>query len=226
MKNSFSALYVFFGILFTSCLLISNIISVKLIQLGSLTITAGIIIFPVAYIVNDVISEIWGFQKARFIIWCGFLMNLLAILVYTAAVAMPASEFWQGQSGFTQILQSTPRLAISSLIAYLTGSFLNSIIMSRMKVKSQGKNFSLRAIVSTLAGESADSVIFITIAFAGMVPFAVLMQMIAIQIVIKTLYEILVLPVTIRVVKVIRKYEGEEAFDKGISYNPFKLVQV
>jgi uncharacterized integral membrane protein (TIGR00697 family) len=226
MKNSFSALYVFFGILFTSCLLISNIISVKLIQFGSWTITAGIIIFPVAYIVNDVISEIWGFKKARFIIWCGFLMNLLAILIYTAAVAMPASEFWQGQSGFTQILQSTPRLAISSLIAYLTGSFLNSMIMSKMKVKSQGKHFSVRAIASTLAGESADSVIFITIAFAGLVPFPVLLQMIAIQIVVKTLYEILVLPVTIRVVKTIRKYEGDEAFDEGISYNPFKLVQV
>lgn len=227
MKNhSISPLYVFLAILFTTCLLISNIVSVKLIQLGPWTVTAGIIVFPVSYIINDVISEIWGYRKARFIIWCGFLMNLLAILVYTASVAMPASAFWKGQDGFAAVLQNTPRLAISSLVAYLAGSFVNSMVMSKMKVSSQGRNFSLRAIVSTILGESCDSVLFITIAFACTIPLMVLVQMIILQIILKTLYEIIVLPVTIQVVKIVRKYEGEDVYDKGISYNPFKIAQV
>lgn len=226
MKNLFSPLYVFFAILFTTCLLISNVVSVKLIQLGSWTVTAGIIIFPLAYIVNDVISEIWGFKKARFIIWCGFLMNLLAIVVYSVTVAMPPSGFWQGQEGFKEILQSTPRLAISSLVAYLSGSFINSMVMSKMKVSSQGKNFSLRAVVSTVFGESVDSVLFIFIAFAGKVPFPILWEMILVQIILKTLYEILVLPVTVQVVKLVRRVEGTDVYDEGISYNPFKLAQL
>lgn len=226
MKHSISPLYVFFGILFTSCLLISNIVSIKLIQLGSFTVTAGIVVFPVSYIVNDIISEIWGFRKARFIIWCGFLMNLLAILIYTVSIAMPPAVFWKDQSSFTAVLQNTPRLAISSLIAYLVGSLINSMVMSKMKVKSNGKNFSLRAIVSTIFGETADSLIFITIAFVGSVPVPVLVQMILVQIVLKTLYEIIILPVTILVVKRIRVIEGEDVYDKGISYNPFKIAQV
>jgi uncharacterized integral membrane protein (TIGR00697 family) len=226
MKHSISPLYVFFAILFTTCLLISNIVSVKLIQLGSWTVTAGIIVFPISYIINDVISEIWGYRKARFIIWCGFLMNLIAILIYSVTVAMPAAGFWQGQAGFSEVLQSTPRLAISSLVAYLAGSFINSMVMSKMKINSRGRNFSLRAIVSTIFGESVDSILFITIAFAGLVPFSVLQQMVLVQIVLKIVYEILILPLTIAVVTAVRKYEGEEVFDEGISYNPFKLAQL
>lgn len=226
MKNSISPLYVFFGILFTSCLLISNIVSIKLIQLGPWTVTAGIIVFPVSYIVNDIISEIWGFRKARFIIWCGFLMNLLAIAIYTASIAMPSAVFWKDQSSFSAVLQSTPRLAIASLFAYLVGSLVNSAIMSKMKVSSNGKHFSLRAIVSTIFGETSDSLLFIIIAFGGMVPVMVLLQMILVQIVLKTLYEIVILPVTIMVVKRIRVIEGEDVYDKGISYNPFKIAQI
>lgn len=226
MKYSISPLYVFFAILFTTCLLISNIVSVKLIQLGSWTVTAGIIVFPLSYIINDVISEIWGYRKARFIIWCGFLMNLTAIMIYSVAVAMPPAGIWEGQEGFAGVLKSTPRLALSSLIAYLAGSFINSFVMSKMKVKSQGRNFSLRAVVSTVFGESVDSVLFITIAFAGTVPFSVLQQMILAQIVLKTLYEILVLPVTVQVVNAVRKYEGADVYDENISYNPFKLAQL
>jgi uncharacterized integral membrane protein (TIGR00697 family) len=226
MKHTLSPLYVFFGILFTSCLLISNIISVKLIQVGPWTVTVGIILFPVTYIVNDIVSEIWGYRKARFIIWTGFLMNLLAIIFYSVSVALPASEYWQGQSGFASVLQSTPRLAIASLLAYLTGSFINSMIMSKMKVMSRGKNFSLRAIVSTLFGESCDSLIFITMAFAGTVPFNILLQMMILQVVLKTSYEIVILPVTIRIVKFVREYEKEDVYDEGISYNPFKIAQI
>jgi len=223
MNQSISPVYVFFGILFTSCLLISNIVSVKLITMGPFIITAGVVVFPISYIVNDVISEVWGFHKARFIIWCGFVMNLLAISVYTLSLHLPAAPFWDGQSGFASVLQHTPRLAAASLLAYLVGSLINSAIMSRMKWQSKGKRFSVRAVVSTLFGETADSLLFITIAFAGAVPFGVLMQMIVVQIVLKTAYEILVLPLTAWVVKRIKKREGVDVIDSQISYNPFKI---
>lgn len=226
MKTSISPLYVFLGILFASCLLISNIISIKLIQLGSFTITAGIIIFPVSYIVNDIVSEIWGFKKARFVIWCGFLMNLMAISVYALSVSLTPSGFWNGQESFSMVLQNTPRIALSSLIAYLVGSFVNSIIMSKMKVRSKGKNFPLRAIVSTLLGEGLDSMLFITLAFAGTVPAKLLLQMIILQVAIKTAYEIVVLPLTNLIVKTIRKYEQTESYDEDVSYNPFKVMQI
>jgi len=226
MKNSLSPLYVFFGILFTSCLLISNVVSVKLIAFGPWVVTAGIIVFPLSYIVNDVISEVWGYKKARFIIWCGFGMNLLAIMVYSLSINMQPASFWQGQPGFTSVLQNTPRLAFASLVAYLAGSFINSIIMSKMKVMSKGKNFSLRAVISTLFGETVDSFLFITIAFVGTVPANILLQMILVQIIIKTLYEILVLPITIRVVRTVKKSEGIDVYDENISYNPFKLAEV
>lgn len=226
MKNTLSPLYVFFGILFTSCLLISNIVSVKLIVLGPWVVTAGIIVFPLSYIVNDVISEVWGFKKARFIIWCGFGMNLLAIIVYTLSINMQPASFWQGQQGFASVLQNTPRLALASLIAYLAGTFINSMIMSRMKVISKGKNFSLRAVVSTLFGETVDSFLFIIIAFAGNVPAGVLFEMILVQIVIKTLYEIIVLPITVKVVNAVKKREEIDVYDENISYNPFKLAEI
>jgi queuosine precursor transporter len=226
MKNSISPLYVFFGILFTACLLISNIVSIKLIQLGPWIITAGVVVFPISYIVNDVISEVWGYRKARFIIWCGFIMNLLAILVYTVSIAMPSAPFWSGQTGYAGVLSSTPRLVLASLFAYLVGSFVNSAIMSRMKINSQGRNFSWRAIVSTIFGESCDSIIFITVAFLGQVPIPVLTQMIVLQVILKTAYEIIVLPLTIQVVRYLKRQEGIEVFDEGISYNPFRFAQI
>jgi uncharacterized integral membrane protein (TIGR00697 family) len=226
MKNSISPLYLFFGILFSSCLLISNIVSVKLIMLGPWVVTAGVIVFPLSYIVNDVVSEVWGYRKARLIIWCGFLMNLLAITVYTLAIKMPSAPFWGGQQGFVVVLQNTPRLALASLAAYLVGSFVNSMIMSKMKLKSSGRHFSLRAIVSTIFGETCDSVLFISIGFVGNVPANILLQMIIIQIVLKTLYEIVILPITILVVNYVKRCEGVEVYDRNISYNPFKLSEL
>jgi queuosine precursor transporter len=124
------------------------------------------------------------------------------------------------------VLQNTPRLALASLVAYLVGSFVNSSIMSKMKLKSKGRHFSFRAIVSTIFGETCDSVLFITIGFIGNVPFAILVQMIVVQIVLKTLYEIIILPLTVFVVKKVKMHEGIDVFDKNVSYNPFKMSEI
>lgn len=214
------------GILFTTCLLISNLISSKIISIGPLSVPAGVIIFPLAYILNDVITEVWGFGKARLIIWSGFAMNLIAVIFYTLAVQWPAASFWSGQESFSSVLGSTPRIAIASLTAYLFGSFVNAFIMSKFKLMTKGKGFTLRAIVSTLAGEGIDSLVFITIAFVGIIPVNQLIIMVVIQAAVKTVFEIVVLPLTIMIVNRIKTIEDTDAFDVNISYNPFKVNQI
>ena len=211
------------GILFCVCLIISNILEVKMIEIGSITATAGLIVFPISYIINDCIAEVWGYKKARLIIWMGFLMNFLVVCLSQIAVWLPAAPFWKGEEAFNFVFGLAPRIAVASLIAFLVGSFLNAYVMSRMKLASRGKHFSTRAILSTLAGESADSLIFFPIAFGGLIPVTDLLKMMLIQAVAKTLYEILVLPVTVRVVNFIKKEEGSDVFDEDISYNILKV---
>jgi len=226
MKKSVSVLFMFAGILFAICLLISNILATKIILVGSWAAPAGVLIFPIAYIINDVIVEVWGYQKARLIIWSGFAVNLLAMLFFSLAIFVPAAPFWQNQQAFSTILGSTPRIIVASLLAYLIGSFLNAIVMSKVKVLMKGKDFSVRAILSTLVGEAADSMIFITIAFAGNLPFNVLIGMIFTQACIKTIYEIVILPFTIVVVRWVKRVEGTDSYDDSISYNPFLINQI
>ena len=226
MKKTVSVLFMFAGILFAICLLISNILATKIILIGSWAAPAGVLIFPIAYIINDVIVEVWGYQKARLIIWSGFAVNLLAAIFFTLAIVVPAAPFWQNQTAFSTILGSTPRIIVASLLAYLTGSFLNAFVMSKVKVLMKGKDFSVRAILSTLVGEAADSFIFIIIAFAGNLPFNALIGMILTQATIKTIYEIVILPFTIMVVNWVKKVEGVDTFDESISYNPFSINQI
>ena len=153
-------------------------------------------------------------------------MNILAVLFFTAGIVIPGAPFWQNQEAFATVLGNTPRIVVASLSAYLIGSFLNAFVMSRMKVLTKGKGFSGRAILSTLVGESADSLIFISIAFAGVFPIGVLITMIFTQAMLKTVYEILILPVTIWVVNLVKRIEGIDAFDTNLSYNLFKVKEI
>ncbi len=226
MKNKVSVLFMLAGILFAACLLISNIISSKIMSVGQWTVPVGVLVFPLSYIIHDVVAEVWGYRKVRLIIWAGFGVNLLAVVFFSLSIVVPSAPFYQSQDAFATVLGNTPRLVAASLIAYLTGSFLNAYIMSRFKVLTKGKGFSVRAVVSTLAGEGADSLIFITIAFAGIFPIKALMTMVLTQALIKTAYEIIILPVTILVVKKMKKLEGDDIFDNSVSYNPFKLNEV
>jgi hypothetical protein len=226
MKREVSVLFMLAGILFATCLLISNILATKIMMIGPWAAPAGVLIFPIAYILNDVITEVWGFKKARLIIWTGFAVNILAVLFFTMGIVIPGAPFWQNQEAFSIVLGNTPRIVVASLSAYLIGSFLNAMIMSRMKVATKGKGFSGRAIASTLVGESADSIIFISIAFAGVFPFGVLITMIFTQAMLKTVYEILILPVTIWVVGFVKRVEGVDTFDTNLSYNLFKVKEI
>ncbi|MDR2915207.1 MAG: queuosine precursor transporter [Tannerella sp.] len=223
MNKMVSVPFMLMGILFVVCLIVSNLLEAKIIQLGPITATAGLLVFPVSYIINDCISEVWGYKKARLIIWSGFAMNFIVVGVAQLAVILPSAPFWEGGDSFNFVFGMTPRIVVASLCAFLVGSFLNAYVMSKMKVSSGGRNFSLRAIVSTLVGESADSLIFFPIAFGGIIPEDKLLVMIGTQAVLKSVYEIIVLPVTIRVVRYVKKIDGSDAYDAGVSFNPFKI---
>ena len=226
MQKTVSLPFMLLGILFNVCLVASNLLETKVIQLGPITATAGLIVFPISYIINDCIAEVWGFKKARLIIWSGFAMNFLTIGFARLAITLPAAPFWEGEESFNFIFGLAPRIAIASLLAFLLGSFLNAYIMSVMKVASNGKRFSLRAILSTIVGETADSLIFFPIALGGIVPFENLLLMMCWQILLKTAYEIIILPVTIKVVNYVKRVEGVDVYDKNISYNVLKVSEV
>ena len=226
MKQQVSIPFMLLGILFNVCLIAANLLETKVIQLGSLTVTAGLLVFPISYIINDCIAEVWGFRKARLIIWSGFAMNFFIVGLGLAAVALPAAPFWEGEEHFNFVFGMAPRIVVASLLAFLTGSFLNAYVMSRMKLASRGRRFSLRAIVSTVVGETADSLIFFPIAFGGIIAWRELLVMMALQIVLKSLYEVIVLPLTIRVVKAVKRLDGSDVYDEGISYKIWKIREV
>jgi queuosine precursor transporter len=226
MKKQVSLTFMVAGLLFTVCLIIANIIAQKTITVFGLNATAGILVFPVSYIVNDLIAEVWGYRKARLIIWYGFLMNFFVVIIFKLSILIPGNDFFQNQVAFESVLGASFRLTAASFLAFLVGSFVNAFIMSRMKIAQKGKGFSLRAVVSTFAGEGVDSLIFFFIAFAGMMPVPVLFQLTLHVAIIKTAYEILVLPLTVFLVKRIKKSENLDVFDDHVNYNPFKFKEV
>ncbi len=221
-----SVSFMLLGILFCVCLISANLLATKQIMFGPFNITAGILVFPVSYIVNDCIAEVWGFGKARMIIWTGFLMNFLFVFFGFVADLIPGAPYWNNDEGFHLLFGLAPRVACASFMAFLAGSFLNAYVMSVMKVASGGRHFSRRAILSTVAGETADSLIFFPVALGGIVPWENLMLMMCWQILLKTLYEILILPVTVRVVAFVKRTEGVDVYDHRISYNILKVFQL
>ena len=226
MKEKVSVPFMLLGILFNVCLIAANLLETKVIQIGSLTVTAGLLVFPISYIINDCIAEVWGFKKARLIIWSGFAMNFFVVALGLIAVAIPAAPFWEGEEHFDFVFGMAPRIVAASLMAFLVGSFLNAYVMSKMKIASQGKNYSARAIWSTVVGETADSLIFFPVAFGGIIAWKELLIMMGIQIVLKSMYEVMILPVTIRVVKAIKKIDGSDVYDTDISYNVLKIKDI
>ncbi len=225
-ENLVSVPFMVLGIVFCVCLVAANLLETKVVQLGPIAVTAGLIVFPISYIINDCIAEVWGFRKARLIIWMGFLMNFMTVALGQIAVALPAAPFWEGEAGFDFVFGMAPRIAAASLTAFLAGSFINAYVMSRMKVFSHGKNFSVRAVLSTVAGESADSLLFFPLAFGGLMPVSELLKMMLVQVVLKTLYEVIILPVTVRVVRYIKRVDESDVYDEHISYNILKIKEI
>ena len=224
-KTYVSVLFMEFSIVFTVCLIASNILETKQMVFGPLHLTGGLLIFPVSYIVNDVVCEVWGFRRASILIWTGFLTNFAFMMVASIADAIPGAPYWTNEAGFHAIFGLTPRIALASFISFSAGSFVNAYVMSRMKIQDKGRRFPLRAIMSTVWGEGADSLIFFPLAFYGVLPNYELPLMMLSQLVLKTLYEVIVLPITIRVVNWVKEFEGEDFYDNNVSYNIFDVFR-
>ena len=225
-KQQVSVLFMLFSMLFCVCLITANVLETKQMAFGPISITGGLIVFPVSYIINDCVCEVWGYRKTRLLIWLGFSMNFLFVMFGALCDAIPGAPYWDNEAGFHAIFGLAPRIAAASFVAFVVGSFANAYVMSRMKVSSQGKNFSLRAIMSTIFGETADSLIFFPLALGGVVPTEELPVLILSQIVLKTLYEIIVLPITIQVVKYTKRHEGLDEYDQDINYNIFSVNNI
>ena len=225
-KNTVSVLFLFFSVLFCVCLITANVLETKQISIGMFNITGGLLVFPVSYIINDCVCEVWGYGKARLLIWLGFAMNFLFVAFGAATDAIPGAPYWHNDEGFHAVFGLAPRIAAASFVAFLVGSFVNAYVMSRMKISSEGRNFSLRAILSTVFGEGADSLIFFPLALYGVVPTSELPIFIVTQVVLKTVYEIVVLPVTIYVVRKTKQIEGEDTYDTDMNYSVWKVLSV
>ena len=216
-KQQVSVLFMLFSILFCVCLIAANILETKQISVLGISLTGGLIVFPISYIINDCVCEVWGFQKARLLIWTGFAMNFFFVAVGAICNWIPGAPYWTNQEGFDAIFGLAPRIAAASFVAFIVGSFANAYVMSKMKIYDGGKRFSLRAVVSTIVGESCDSVIFFPLALGGVIPSNELLKLMIWQVILKTLYEVIALPITIRVVKKLKEHEGEDVYDNGVN---------
>ena len=203
-------------------LLISNIITIKTINILGLIFTAGDLLFPFTYILNDVFTEVYGFNKAKFVIWLSFVCNFIMVIIFKFVIWFPADETFEMQTEFENVLDSTPRLLLASFVAFLIGNFANSIIMSKVKVKTNGKYLGLRTITSTLVGEGLDTLLFIPIAFWGTLDFVNIINLIIDVYVLKVLLEVILTPITYKVIGVIKKKENIDVFDNGIEYKILK----
>ena len=219
-KNNYTKMFMILAIIYVTCLLLSNLVAGKMWAVTeSITLPAAVILFPVTYILGDVITEVYGFRKARTIIWLGFICSFFAVFVYLLTIALPHPGFWENQDAYAVVLGTTPRVAIASFAGYLFGEFSNSVILSKLKIKTKGKNLWLRTILSTVVGEGFDSVIFITISFWGTMENSVVLQMIMYQYLFKVAYEVIFTPGTYAVVNWFKKKESIDTFDNGVSYD-------
>jgi len=209
--------------IFVTSLIIANIISVKLTQIGTLVFPVGVVIFPISYIFGDILTEVYGYSRARRVIWLGFLCNLLAVISIKVAQALPSASFWEGQDAFSMILGNTPRLLVASFLAYLIGEFANSFVLAKMKILTRGRWLWVRTIGSTLLGEGLDSMVFISIAFFGVIPNSSLVSAAITQWAIKSTYETIITPVTYLVVNHLKKVENVDFFDDKTDFNPLKI---
>jgi uncharacterized integral membrane protein (TIGR00697 family) len=215
--------------LFVTVLLTSNLIAVKLVAFGLLTLPAAVIVFPLSYLFGDVLTEVYGYATTRRVIWLGFFCNLVFVLFIAAAGALPgAPGAWDGtaQAAYQRILGFTPRLLGASFVAYLAGEFLNSFVMARLKIATQGRWLWTRTIGSTLVGQGVDSAIFITGAFLGILPIGVLLRTGLYQWAFKTAYEVLATPLTYVVVNRLKRRERQDPYDIGTDFNPFRLASI
>lgn len=216
--NTVSKTFMVLTAIYITCLLLSNLIAGKVCLFFGMTLPAAVILFPITYILADVFTEVYGYRKMRTVIWLGFGSTFFAILVYMATIALPSPAFFENAEAYKIVLSTTPRMALASFAGYLFGEFSNSMILSKLKVVTRGKKLWLRTILSTVVGEFFDSVIFITISFAGTMAAGALWQMVLFQYLFKVLYEVVCTPLTYVVIGWIKKKENTDTYDDAVKY--------
>lgn len=224
-REVYSQWFVIVVAVFVTCLITANITAVKLITIFGLILPAGVLIFPVSYIVGDVLTEVYGFHRARRVIWLGFFCNLLAVLTIWLGGLMPAAPFWDAQEAYDTILGYTPRLLAASFLAYLIGEFANSIVLAKMKVATGGRWLWSRTIGSTLVGQGLDSLVFVVVAFIGNIPLPGLVAAIIAQWLFKSAYEAAATPLTYLAVNALKRHEGVDVYDRDTDFNPLPVVR-
>ena len=209
------------AVMFVAVLLISNVASSKIVALGPFDFDGGTILFPLSYIFGDILTEVFGYKKARNVIWLGFLMNVLMALTFMAVVALPPALEGSNHEAFKAVLGWTPRIVLASMLAYLVGEFSNSVILAKIKVLMEGRFLFVRTIGSTIVGEALDTLIFVVVAFYGLMPNEILISIIVSNYIFKVGVEILFTPFTYAIVDYLKKVEGVDLYDKHTSFNPF-----
>jgi queuosine precursor transporter len=223
--------YEFVMAAFVTILICSNLIGpAKIAQvdaplLGTLTFGAGVLFFPISYVFGDILTEVYGYQRARRVIWAGFAGLAFASIMAYIVVALPPAPFWNNQAAYEVAFGSTWRIALASMIAYFCGEFVNSFVLARMKVRMQGRHLWARTIGSTIAGEGVDSMLFYPLAFwgTGIIPDDKLPMVMVAQFVTKVAVEVLFTPVTYKIVNALKKAEGEDYYDRDTNFTPFSL---
>ena len=223
MKRAASPLLIGVAALFVATLVTSNIIAVKVATLGPFTAPAAIVIFPLAYLFGDVLTEVWGYSVARIVIWSGFAANIVAVLFIAAAIAVPADSHYADRAAYARVLGESPRLVAASLAAYLCGEFLNAFVLARLKLLTRGRFLWSRTIGSTLVGQGVDTAIFVSLAFAGVQPWSLLLVVIRDVWVLKVLYEIVATPLTYAIVTLLKRVEGVDTYDSHTRFAPIRL---
>jgi queuosine precursor transporter len=209
--------------LFVTCLLTANTIAAKLVTLGGLTLTAGIVIFPISYVLGDVLTEVWGYAAARQVIWLGFACNVLMVAAVWLGGELPAAPFWKGQAAYQEILGQAPRILLASFAAYLVGEFANAFVLAKLKIATGGRWLWVRTIGSTVVGQALDSLVFVVLAFAGAVPVGVLTGIVGAQWAVKVAYEAAATPLTYAAVAWLKSREAIDTFDYDTDFNPLHL---
>jgi uncharacterized integral membrane protein (TIGR00697 family) len=210
--------------LFVTVLIVSNIASTKILILGPFTFDGGTILFPLAYIFGDVLTEVYGYTPSRRVIWTGF--GCLALTAVTLAIvdALPPAPDWTLQSAFSAILGQAPRIVSGSLLAYWAGEFVNSFILAKLKVRTDGRWLWTRTIGSTLVGEGVDTAVFLTVAFLGVLPTDLLWTIFVSNYVFKVGVETVFTPITYQVVGFLKRAEREDYYDRDTDFNPFRVA--
>ena len=223
MKNKNLKYFDIIMALFVAVLLISNIASTKILVLWKFTFDGGTLLFPLSYIFGDILTEVYGYKKSRRVIWIGFFCAGLMSLVLMLVTALPPAKDWPFQEAFQNILGLTPRIVLASLIAYFAGEFSNSYVLAKLKIKTKGKFLWFRTISSTLLGEGIDTVLFVFIAFWGILPTSLLITIFISNYIFKSGLEIILTPATYKVVKFLKEKEGEDYYDHDTNFNPFSV---